>query len=134
MRKVLVLFLLAIAISLSAKAENTKKNIKYDPTECGCSSVKVLENYSKYKNHVTFRLKNYNPFKVKVIVSVYYAVGNEPNGNPIYEKVSYDYSYIIPAKSTTEAEYRIDHWAGKYTNDVREYNLIISLEHCYEIR
>lgn len=133
MRKVLLLVLLSMAISLSAKAESEGEKVNYDPTECGCRHVGVFTQ-SGYKNHITFRLQNDNDFKVKAVVAVYYCVGNEPNGNCIYEKVSNDFSYVIPAHSTQDQNNRIDHWAGKLVNNVSEFGVKVFLEHCYEVR
>lgn len=133
MRKVLLLVLLGMAISLGAKAESEGEKVNYDPTECGCRYVGVFTQ-SGYKNHITFRLQNNNDFKVKAVVAVYYCVGNKPNGNCIYEKVSNDFSYVIPAHSTQDQNNRIDHWAGKLVNNVNEFGVEVFLEHCYEVR
>ena len=83
---------------------------------------------SRYKNHVTFYLENNNDFKVKVVVAVYYYGGDHS------KKVSDCHTYEIPARTDEHKKHRIDHWAGKYVNDVDEKLVDIWLEHCYEVR
>lgn len=133
MRKVLLLLLLSMVISLGAKAESEGEKVNYDPTECGCTNVRVFAQ-SGYKNHITFFLQNNNDFKVKAVVAVYYCVGTKPTGGCIYEKVSNDVSYVIPAHFTQDQNNRIDHWAGKLVNNVSELGVEVFLEHCYEVR
>lgn len=124
MRKVLLLVLLSMAISLSAKAEN--KSVVASPVQL--PTCERLENVQvrycddcKTKDWVKFDLRNTNKRKVTVHCWIVYQG----------EQVSNKEKFVVGPETRTDGWFQMYHWAGKKAEFNKNYLTVETyVEYC----